>query len=147
MGELRAIWIKRARRGPMDPVERARAVAGAGLAGNADQGGLRQVTLLDASRWRDAEAELGAEVDPRARRANLFTEGIDYRESRGRVLRVGEVRVRIGGETRPCGRMDEAFPGLRAALQPDWRAGAFGEVLDDGELAVGAPAAWEPDAG
>jgi MOSC domain-containing protein YiiM len=101
------------------------------------------VTLLDVARWRDAERELGDEVDPRARRANLMTEGIDYRESRGRVLRIGGVRVRLLGETRPCGRMDEARAGLRRALEPDWRAGAYGELLDDGELAVGDDAAWD----
>ncbi|MDH5580013.1 MAG: MOSC domain-containing protein [Betaproteobacteria bacterium] len=142
MAKLLAIWIKRAKRGPMDPVERAEAVAGRGLVGSADQGGRRQVTLVDAARWRDVEGDLGARVAPRARRANLFTEGIDYRDSRGRLLRVGGLRVRIHGETRPCERMDEAHAGLRRALEPEWRGGAYGELLDDGELRVGDDIAW-----
>ena len=142
MGELTAIFLKRARRGPMDPAPAARCEAGAGLAGNADRGGKRQVTLISAERWREAESELGAEVDPRARRANLLTTGIDYLESRGRVLRIGAVRIALRGETRPCHRMDEAFPGLRKALEPDWRAGAYGELLDDGEIRVGDPVVW-----
>jgi len=141
-GVLRAIWLKRARLGPMDPVERAMAVAGRGLSGNADQGGRRQVTLIDAARWREAEAELGASVDPRSRRANLMTEGIDYVGRRDSVLRIGGVRIRLRGETRPCERMDQAWPGLRAALAPDWRAGAYGELLDDGEIAVGDEVSW-----
>lgn len=145
MGRVVAIWLKRARRGPMDPVERVAAHAGQGLAGNADQGGKRQVTVIDAARWRDAERELGAEVDPRARRANVMTEGIDYLDCRGRVLRLGGVRLRLLGETRPCGRMDEAHPGLRRALEPDWRAGAYGELLDDGELALGDAVDWVGD--
>jgi len=142
MGELTAIFLKRAHRGPMDPHPSARCEAGAGLAGNADRGGKRQVTLLSAERWKEAEAELGAEVDPRARRANLLTTGIDFLESRGRVLRIGAVRIAIRGNTRPCERMDEAFPGLRKALEPDWRAGAYGELLDDGEIRVGDPVEW-----
>ncbi len=142
MGRIVAIWLKRMRRGPMDPVARATLLAGVGLAGNADQGGKRQVTLIDLGRWREAERSLGAEVQPAARRANLLTEGIDYLESRGRVISLGEVRVRILGETRPCERMDEAHPGLREALRPEWRAGAYGEVLDDGEIAVGDAAGW-----
>jgi MOSC domain-containing protein YiiM len=141
-GELVAIWRKRAKRGPMDPLARGELVAGRGLAGNADQGGKRQVTLISRERWSDAEAELGAAVDPRARRANLMTSGIDLRETRDRVLAIGAVRVRILGETRPCERMEEAHAGLRAALAPDWRAGAYGEVLDDGEIAVGDPICW-----
>jgi MOSC domain-containing protein YiiM len=147
VARLAAIWIKREKRAPMDPAARATARADRGLVGNADQGGRRQVTVVDAGRWRDAERALGAEVDPRARRANLLTEGIDLRESRGRVLRVGGVRIRVNGETRPCERMDEARAGLRAALQPEWRAGVYGELLDDGEIAVGDEVAWAPENG
>jgi hypothetical protein len=33
--------------------------------------------------------------------------------------------------------MDEACPGFRRALSPEWRGGAYGEVLDDGDVAVG----------
>lgn len=142
MGRIAAIWIKRMKRGPMDPVERATLHAGVGLEGNADQGGKRQVTLIDRARWRDAERELGVEVAHTARRANILTEGLDYRESRGRVVALGSVRVRIFGETRPCERMNEAHPRLQEALRPDWRAGAYGEVLDDGEIAVGDGAEW-----
>jgi hypothetical protein len=39
--------------------------------------------------------------------------------------------------------MDEACPGLRAALRPDWGGGAFGEALDDGRIAVGDLVRWE----
>ena len=42
--------------------------------------------------------------------------------------------------------MDEAFPGLRRAMQEDWGGGAFAEVLDNGEIAVGDPVEWSDDA-
>ena len=141
-GRVETIWLKRGKRAPMDSVPRASAVSGRGLAGNANQGGKRQVTLLSADSWRDVVAELGAEVEPSLRRANLLLTGIDLRESRGRTLEVGGTRIRIYGETRPCNQMEEAHAGLRAALSPEWRGGAYGEVLADGEIAVGDRVAW-----
>lgn len=141
-GRLEAIWIKRFRRGPMDREKHARAVAGRGLEGNANQGGKRQVTILGADRWDEMVGELGEDVDPSLRRANLYVRGVDLRNSRGRVLSIGACRVRIYGETRPCRRMDEAWPGLRRALDPDWRGGAYGEVLDDADIGVGDAVRW-----
>jgi MOSC domain-containing protein YiiM len=137
VGKLEAIWIKRFRRGPMDPRESAVIRAGSGIEENANQGGRRQVTVISKEAFENVSAELGAPIDPAWRRANLMVSGIDLRESRGRVLEVGGVRLRIAGETRPCERMDEAHPGLRAALSPEWRGGVYGEVLDDGPVSVG----------
>lgn len=126
----------------MDRVLFAEAVPGRGLAGNANQGGKRQVTLIDEERWREAEAELGVRVDPSARRANVMLRGIDLEGARGRSLRIGAAVIRIYNETRPCELMDEAQPGLRAALMPRWRGGAFGEVLTGGVIRIGDAAEW-----
>lgn len=142
-GRLERIWIKRARRGPLDAVESARLVAREGIIGNADQGGRRQVTIIEREAWGRALEALGEPVDPSARRANLMVSGMELRETRDRVLRIGACRIRIRGETRPCDRMDEAAPGLREALGPEWRGGAYGVVLDDGEIRVGDSVTWE----
>jgi MOSC domain-containing protein YiiM len=137
IGSLKAIWIKRAKRGVMDPRPAATLVAGRGLTGNANQGGHRQVTVISEERWDDIRRTLGADVDPLMRRANLLVSGIDLENSRGKILRIGACRLRLLGETRPCERMEEARPGLQAALRPHWGGGAYGEVLDDGEISVG----------
>jgi MOSC domain-containing protein YiiM len=129
----------------MDPAPRARLIAGQGLQGNADRGRRRQVTLLELERWDQVMRELQASVAPSARRANLLLSGVRLADSRNRVIEVGACRLRIGGETRPCERMDEACPGLRRALQPDWGGGVFAEVLDDGEIRVGDPVEWVAD--
>lgn len=140
---LEAIWLKPAKMGPMEPVAAARLVAGQGLEGNAERGGYRQVTLLDADAWEAATREVGVEVSPDARRANLLVRGVDLHDTANRVLRIAGCRIRIRGETLPCERMDEAAPGLKAALAPAWRGGAYGMVLDGGPLALGDAVAWE----
>jgi len=141
-GTLEAIWLKRAHRGPMDPVPAAAVTAGMGLVGNADVGGRRQVTLIARERWTAVQRHLGVALPDHTRRANLLVRGVDLAGSRGRVLQIGPCRIRIHGETRPCERMDEAHPGLRAAMEPDWGGGAYGEVLDDGTIAVGDAVRW-----
>jgi MOSC domain-containing protein YiiM len=142
-GILQRIWLKRAKGGPMDPVASALLEAGAGLRGNANRGGRRQVTIISDARWRELMRALKADLPPQARRANLMVSGIDLENSRGRVLRVGDTRLRINGETRPCERMEEAQTGLQALMRERWGGGAFAEVLEGGEIQVGAPVRWE----
>jgi MOSC domain-containing protein YiiM len=143
MGRLEAIWVKRAHRGPMDAVAEATVVAGRGIVGNADQGRKRQVTLIEREVWERLVSELGASVEPSARRANLMVSGAALEETRNRILRIGACRVLIHGHIRPCERMDEAFQGLRTAMLDGWGGGAFGEILDDGTIRVGDPVSFE----
>jgi MOSC domain-containing protein YiiM len=133
MAEIVAIWIKRAHGGPMDRVDEAHLVAGHGLAGSADQGGWRQITIITEESWRDATAELGADVDPSARRANVMIRGVDLEKSRGKKLQLGDCVVGIRGENPPCKLMNEMQQPLRA----HWRAGVFGEIVNGGTIRVG----------
>lgn len=140
MGRLEQIWIKRFRRGPMDAVAEALLEEGLGIAGNTNRGGKRQVTLIEQEVWHQHMDRLQGDLDPSSRRANLMISGCVLRESRGRVLRIGECRIMIRGETKPCERMDEALAGLREVMFPEWGGGAFGEVITGGAIRVGDPA-------
>jgi MOSC domain-containing protein YiiM len=136
-GTLERIWVKRARKGVMDAAESARLLEDHGVEGNPRHGSRRQVTIIAREAWEAMMRELGADVDPSERRANLMVSGIDLHDTRGHVLIVGECAIEIGGETRPCERMDDAHPGLREAMKPDWRGGVFGRVLVGGTVRRG----------
>lgn len=144
MGRVEAIYIKRVRGGPMDAVSQAELVAERGIVGNANQGGRRQVTVIAQEVWNAVMSELSGSLPPSARRANLVVSGLDLERTRGRQLRVGAARLQIMGETKPCEQMEEALPGLRAALQEHWRGGVFAAVLEGGVVRVGDAAALEP---
>ena len=92
---------------------------------------------MSNTNWERVTEPLGAMPDPRLRRANLLVSDIDFIDARGKILRIGNVRIRIYGETRPCEQMEAAAPGLHTAMSVPWGGGAFGEVLDDGEISVG----------
>jgi MOSC domain-containing protein YiiM len=142
-GRVERLWVKRAHRGEMDSRESIELVAGRGVEGSADRGGRRQVTILEREVWEALMRELGRDAGPETRRANVLVSGFDLRASRGRVLRLGGTRIRIAGEVKPCERMEQAVAGLRALMYPEWRGGAFGEILDGGSVTVGDVVEWE----
>ena len=103
------------------------------------------MTVIEREVWERLMHELSAHISPSARRANLMISGVSLEGVRDRVLLIGGCRIRLLGETRPCERMDEALPGLREAMKSGWGGGSFGEVLDDGSIAVGAAVTWDGD--
>ena len=126
----------------MTAVTEARLVAGQGIDGTVDRSRRRQITLVEREVWERLTRELGGDVPPSMRRANLLVSGFPLTETRGRILRIGTVRLEIRGETKPCERMDEACMGLKALMYADWGGGAFAEVVTAGQIAVGDPVEW-----
>ena len=126
----------------MDPLAAA-TVDEKGLVGNANRGGRRQVTIISRERWAELMRDLGVDLPPSARRANLMISGLDLQDSRGRILRVGTTRLLINGETRPCEQMEAAHAGLQALMRDRWGGGVFAEVVDGGDIRVGDSVEWE----
>jgi MOSC domain-containing protein YiiM len=142
-GRLEAIWSKRAHRGPMDARESGILVEGKGLEGSVGRSSRRQVTIIEREVWDALMRATGSSAQPATRRANLMVSGISLVDTRKRILRIGDTRLEIAGETKPCERMEEAVPGLRAAMYPNWGGGAFAKVLSGGMIHVGDVVEWE----
>ena len=144
MGRIAGIARHDAPLGPMEVLDSAELVEGQGIAGDfrgtrkAGSTGQNGVVLIEAADWVAATAECGAAVPWFERRGNLLVEGLDIPQQPGARLRIGhQVLVEITQECAPCERMEALHPGLRSALEPDWRAGARARVLRGGEVAVG----------
>lgn len=141
---IEALWLKRVRRAPMIPVESLE-LNSAGIVGGADRSRRRQVTIIEAGAWDRCVADLGADVDPSVRRANVLVSGITLEKTGGRILQLGEIRLLIGGEVTPCIKMEQAVPGLQQAMKPEWRGGVFAQVLTEGVIKVGDSVSWSTE--
>ena len=125
----------------MDPVITAH-VFQYGLTGSADNNRYRPVTIIEREVWEELMRKVGSNASPSGRRANLMVSGFPLAKSRGKVLRVGGLRLQIAGETKPCEQMETVVTGLKDAMYPDWGGGAYAKVLDEGEITVGDPIEW-----
>ena len=141
---LLAIAVRHRSRGTMQELPQAAVTLAGGVADDfRGRPGRRQVTVLSLEGWQAACREAGRAGLPwTARRANLLVTGVDL--AAAGTLRIGSVELEVTGETAPCERMDEACPGLRAALAPAWRGGVTCRVRQPGVLAPGEPVAALP---
>jgi len=140
MGRLAGIARREKKRAPMVTLEKAVISEQTGVAADfRGKPGNRQVTLLSTRAWQATCAELDQEIPWTTRRSNLLIADLDLPTSAGQIMVIGEVRLRITMELDPCSRMEEQVPGLKMALQPDWRGGVACTVLQGGEVAIGDP--------
>lgn len=142
-GTLIAIARRPARRATMEEIERGAITAERGLEG--DHKGAkfpnRRITILAVEAWRQTLDDLGAGIQPvelhwTTRRANLLVEGVSLPRAAGGIISCGDVRLEITAQTVPCGRMEEACPGLLKAMRPDWRGGVTCRVLAGGSVRI-----------
>lgn len=138
MGILTGIARREKKRAPMQALESADVSRESGVANDSrGKPGNRQVTLLFTRDWQAACEELGIEVPWTTRRANLLIEDMNTPRTPGSIIAIGDVRLKTTMEIDPCSRMDEQVPGLKRALQPDWRGGVGCEVIHGGSITVG----------
>lgn len=137
-GRLCWIGLRPARDVPMQAVDSAQVVAGAGLVGDRYKGGSgkRGVTLLQAEHLPAIAGLSGREaVDPATLRRNLLVAGIPLIALKGRRFRIGEVLLEGTGPCDPCSRMEAALgPGGYNAMRG--HGGLTARVLEGGRLRI-----------
>ena len=140
---LIGIALRSSKMAPLVEVEEAKITFEDGLVGDSRSKSSkekRRITILSQEQWEDACREVGAQLPWYTRRANLCVTGIRFGSHHiGQVMylymgNVAEVVLEVTGETTPCQRMDEAFPGLQQALARDGRGGITCKLLRHGSI-------------
>lgn len=97
-----------------------------------------QITLLSKKDWDDANNEIGSDLSWEARRSNILIDEIDFKESIGKLIMLGdEIVLEITGECKPCNLMEKTQKGLFKAMEKDWRGGVETIVKKPGTLKKG----------
>ncbi|MEO0883813.1 MAG: MOSC domain-containing protein [Pseudomonadota bacterium] len=141
-GKILGIARRSARREPMETIETGRIHVETGLEGDfkGAKHKTRQITILAEEDWTSALTDLpepARKLPWTTRRANLLTRGLRLPRAKGAKLQIGDIELEVTGQTWPCKRMDDAFPGLLKALGPNWRGGVTCTVISGGPVKLG----------
>ena len=131
-GIVASLQICPGHRKPMLPLHEVRARTNHGLEGDLHALGEspRQVLLIEG------ETLDALHLPPGAVKENITTRNIALMSlSRNQLLSVGEVRLQITSACKPCNRLEELRPGLRATLEG--RRGMLARVVRGGLIRLG----------
>ncbi len=136
-----AIFVCKASRATLVPLQRVEAIEETGLEGDrhAKRNSRRQVLLME----QEVLDQLGLAPGDVREQVTVRDLGLD-RLVFGTRLHVGTALLEVAGPCQPCERMNEIRPGLLDTLVG--RRGRFVRVVQAGSFAVGDPFRIEPPA-
>ena len=142
-GRLEWIGLRSERRGIVQVVESARAVAGQGLEGDhrmtKTPDSARQVTMISREFIEAIGRHTGhSSIDPALLRRNLVISGMNMNLLRHQRLQIGDVVLETTALCHPCSRMDEALGSGGAAAMFGY-GGLCARIIQGGRIKVGDP--------
>ncbi|MBY4674978.1 MOSC domain-containing protein [Marinobacterium arenosum] len=140
-GRLEWIGLRPQRRGEMQIVEQAEAIAEQGLAGDhrsrGTAGSSRQVTLIALEEIELIARYLGLErIAPELLRRNLVVSGINLHALRHQRFRIGDAEFEATAYCHPCSRMEQAL-GKGAVAAMIGHGGICAKVVRSGRITLG----------
>jgi len=144
-GEVVAIHVAAAAKGPMVSVTEVRAVPGKGLEGDRyfskvgtysnNPGSGRDVTLIEVEAIEALKRDYGIELPPADSRRNIATRGVPLNHLVGRDFKVGEVTLRGVRLCEPCSHLEKLS---RKEVQRGLihRGGLRAEIMSGGSIRV-----------
>jgi MOSC domain-containing protein YiiM len=145
MGQIEGIFITTAAGEPMQALDEAQALGGAGLAGDryvlgtgfySDGNTGRQLTLIAAEALETLAREHGVTLTPLECRRNVVTRGIELNGLVGQRFQIGEIACEGIRLCPPCNHLEELTrPGMLRGLARS--GGLRAQVLNDGVMRVG----------
>jgi MOSC domain-containing protein YiiM len=145
-GEVVAIHVAAAAKGPMVSVTEVRAVPGKGLEGDRyfskvgtysnNPGSGRDVTLIEVEAIEALKRDYGIELPPADSRRNIVTRGVPLNHLVGQEFKVGQVTLRAIRLCEPCSHLEKlSLKGVQRGLIH--RGGLRTHILTGGIIRVG----------
>lgn len=145
-GEVVAIHVAAAAKGPMVSVTEVRAVPGKGLEGDRyfskvgtysnNPGSGRDVTLIEVEAIEALKRDDGIELPPADSRRNIVTRGVPLNHLVGQEFKVGQVTLRAIRLCEPCSHLEKlSLKGVQRGLIH--RGGLRAHILTGGIIRVG----------
>jgi MOSC domain-containing protein YiiM len=142
-GSVIYISIRPKRQEPVNRLEEVLAIKDKGLDGDRynNQGGVRQVTLIQAEHLKAIASFMGKEeIDPAVVRRNIVVKGINLLSLKEKQFHIGEAVFEYSGECHPCSRMEQNL-GNGGYNAMRGHGGITAKVIKEGLIKVG-DAVW-----
>lgn len=97
----------------------------------------RQVSIISIEDWNKVCKELNRNLHWTKREANLIVEGVDFVDSIGNIVKIGEVFFEVTGQLKAGNKMEKVTPKLKELLNSNPWSAVTCKVISNGVINEG----------